>query len=174
MARPRSLRPSPVAIKRRAERAVSATRPLAAPAQEAAADADQLDLIDGDEPAPLIPAGATTEEAVRLHAIYNARKMRLASLAEGLRLEIERGNLVQRTELTRAVTMIRDSGWREAQQITALTLARLSGLPTDARAQVRAAIDAELAGWGDRWRRAVLAAVGVERGADADQTGVQP
>lgn len=157
MARPRHLTPSPTAIKRRAERALSQTRKLAG------AEHSQLADIDDDEPAPLVPAGATTEESVRLRSVYDARKARLASLAEGLRLEIERGRLVPKTELDRSVLMVRDAGWSESQQIAGLILARLSGLPGEVRAAVKAAADAEVAAWAERWKRSVLAALGAER-----------
>ena len=97
MPRPRSLNPSAVALKRRAERASSPTPPPIAP------------LACSDHPhddAPEIDSASPTEEAVRLRAVYDARKSRLSSLAEGLRLELERGKL-----WTSAQVRARDEKW---------------------------------------------------------------
>ena len=100
MPRPRSLTPSPIAIKRRAERA---NGPVAPPSVAPPAPSDAHAPHDD---APEIDSASPTEEAVRLRAVYDARKSRLSSLAEGLRLEMERGKL-----WTSAQVRARDEKW---------------------------------------------------------------
>lgn len=100
MARPRDLNPSPIALKRRAERAVASL-----PSPPAMDDGEPMTNDD----APDIPGDAPTEEAVRMRAIYDARKSRLASLAEGIRLDQERGRL-----WTSAQVRARDERWNAA------------------------------------------------------------
>ena len=106
MARPRNLNPSPVALKRRAERAKSSGKRPA----KTKAPAPQPERPEHDD-APEISSAAPTEEAVRLRAIYDARKSRLSSLAEGLRLEQERGKL-----WTSAQVRARDDAWNGAAE----------------------------------------------------------
>lgn len=96
MARPRDLNPSPIALRRRAERHSLPPSPTAAPPAS----------HDPNDDAPEISSDSPTEEAVRLRAVYDARKSRLSSLAEGLRLELERGKL-----WTSAQVRARDEKW---------------------------------------------------------------
>lgn len=49
-------------------------------------------MIDTDD-SPDIPSTADAPEAVRMRAVYDARKSRLASLAEGVRLDLDRRSL---------------------------------------------------------------------------------
>lgn len=98
MARPRNLNPSPVALRRRAERSRQTPAPLVA--TSAAAPHDD---------APEISSDAPTEEAVRMRAVYDARKSRLSSLAEGLRLDQERRRL-----WTSDQVRARDEKWNAA------------------------------------------------------------
>lgn len=60
------------------------------------------------EDAPQIPSTATAADAIRLRAVYDARKARLASLAEALRLDQERHNLWTTTQVRE-----RDRRWNE-------------------------------------------------------------
>lgn len=99
MVRPRTLNPSPIALKRRAER--SRANPVTANPSESNGEPH--------DDAPEISSAAPTEEAVRLRAVYDARKSRLSSLAEGLRLEQERGKL-----WTSAQVRARDEAWNAA------------------------------------------------------------
>jgi hypothetical protein len=93
MARPRHLNPSPIALRRRAERSSAPAAPVPS-------------TVTPHDDAPEIDSNSPTEEAVRLRAVYDARKSRLSSLAEGLRLEMERGKL-----WTSAQVRARDEKW---------------------------------------------------------------
>jgi hypothetical protein len=53
---------------------------------------------------PLIPGDASTEEAVRLKAVYDARRSRLASEVEALRLEIDTGRTITRVRHRDGIT----------------------------------------------------------------------
>lgn len=103
MARPRHLVPSPAAQLMRARRAT----PSAAPPPPPPVDDIEDHAAPGENPE--VPASADMAEAVRLRAVYDARKSRLASLAEGLRLDQERGKL-----WTSAQVRARDEKWNGA------------------------------------------------------------
>jgi hypothetical protein len=60
------------------------------------------------------------------------------------------GRRVLRTDMDAAVKKVRDAWWREAQQIAGLCLPRLTDLPGDIRARIKAAIDAEVSAAADR------------------------
>lgn len=59
--------------------------------------------------------------------------------------EQARGSWVLKTEKDKAIASIRDAWWREVQQVAGLALTRLSALPAETRAQIKAAVDAEVA-----------------------------
>ncbi len=93
MARPRHLTPSPAAIKMRARRGDSADSDPAG--YVSLAD----DLPDAPGDAPAIPSSTNMAEAVRLRAVYDARKARLSSEMEQLRLDIERRRMLTRDQV---------------------------------------------------------------------------
>ena len=99
MARPRSLHPSPAALAMRARRSLAGSSgpPTVELVEAALASAPDC---------PVIPGAATTEEAVRLKAVYDARRSRLASEVEALRLELDRGRTITRERHRESVTII--------------------------------------------------------------------
>jgi hypothetical protein len=72
------------------------------------------------------------EEAVRLRAVYDARKSRLASLTEGLRLEQESGKLWTSTQVR-----ARDERWNGAVEdrldLVERLLDQIDGITPDQR-----------------------------------------
>lgn len=74
-----------------------------------------------------------------------------------LDLRAARGRLVDRKELEEQAKRIRDVWWREAQQITTLTLGALTHLPLEIRGQIKAATESAI--------NATAAAVKAELGA---------
>ncbi len=62
-----------------------------------------------------------------------------------LDLQAARGRLVERGELDKMASKIRDSWWREAQQIAPAALADLADLSIETRAKVKTAIEAQVA-----------------------------
>lgn len=63
---------------------------------------------------------------------------------EGAQVDLDerRGRLVERAELDKLATLIRDAWWTSAQQITSDTLAALASMSTESREMVRVAADA--------------------------------
>lgn len=123
--RPRDLDPSPLALVRRAQRAI--TGPQSPPPL---ADGDPDGEVGAD--APEIAADAPMEEAVRMRAVYDARKSRLQSLAESVRLNHERGKL-----WTSAQVRERDAIWNASVEdrldLVERLLDQIDGITPDQR-----------------------------------------
>lgn len=127
MARPRHINPTAVALKRRAERETAKTKTAPTPPP-----AERIDPAAEMNDAPDIPSTATTADAVRLRAIYDARKSRLSSLAESLRLAQDSGKL-----WTSAQVRARDEAWNGAVEdrldLVERLLDTVDGITTDQR-----------------------------------------
>lgn len=68
----------------------------------------------------------------------------IKSAGNALDLQATRGRLVPRSELDLMAKKIRDSWWREAQQVATATLSDLADLPMDVRTKVKASIEAQV------------------------------
>lgn len=93
MGRPRSVHPSAAALQKRAERAII-DFPEAAGLddEDSASDSDALD-------SPPISSATKMEEAVRIRAVYDARKSRVAAEYAQLRLDTDRGRLLTKDQV---------------------------------------------------------------------------
>jgi hypothetical protein len=88
------------------------------------------------------------KQVVEQDLINDRRRVELEEAK--MKLESARSRLVDRAELDRAVAKVRDSWWREAQQIPGLVLPRLTDLPGETRARVKVAVEVEVAAAAER------------------------
>jgi hypothetical protein len=72
--------------------------------------------------------------------LEQVRAEAIRTQANQLELDKARGRLVERAELTRALAMVRDAWWIEAQLIESRVLSALGDLSTETRARLKALI----------------------------------